>query len=82
MIMSVLNHMESGKLRITTPELKIAVSPEYSHMIGARVIDGRPCLAFVHLVHFAYGICRQRLLKYRHDARRILNIPPCLCRKL
>ena len=35
------NIMESGKFQITTPEVKIAVSPEYSHMIEARVIDGR-----------------------------------------
>ena len=35
------NIMESGKFQITTPEMKIAVSPEYSHMIEARVIDGR-----------------------------------------
>lgn len=35
------NIIESGKFQITTPEVKIAVSPEYSHMIEARVIDGR-----------------------------------------
>lgn len=35
------NIMESGKFQITTPEVKIAVSPEHSHMIEARVIDGR-----------------------------------------
>ena len=33
--------MESGKFQITTPEVKISVSPEYSAMIEARVIDGR-----------------------------------------
>ena len=31
----------SGKFQITTPEVKIAVAPEYSYMIEARVIDGR-----------------------------------------
>ena len=35
------NLMESGKFQITTPEVKISVSPEYSAMIEARVIDGR-----------------------------------------
>ena len=35
------NIIESGKFQITTPEVKIAVAPEYSHMIEARVIDGR-----------------------------------------
>ena len=35
------NIIESGKFQITTPEVKIAVSPEYSYMIEARVIDGR-----------------------------------------
>ena len=35
------NIIESGKFQITTPEVKITVSPEYSHMIEARVIDGR-----------------------------------------
>lgn len=35
------NIIESGKFQITTPEVKIAVSPEYSHMIEARVINGR-----------------------------------------
>ena len=35
------NIMESGKFQITTPEVKIAVAPEYSHIIEARVIDGR-----------------------------------------
>ena len=35
------NLIESGKFQITTPEVKIAVAPEYSHMIEARVIDGR-----------------------------------------
>ena len=35
------NIIESGKFQITTPEVKIAVAPEYSYMIEARVIDGR-----------------------------------------
>ena len=35
------NIIDSGKFQITTPEVKIAVAPEYSHMIEARVIDGR-----------------------------------------
>ena len=35
------NIIESGKFQITTPEVKIAVAPEYSHMIEARIIDGR-----------------------------------------
>ena len=35
------NIVESGKFQITTPEVKIAVAPEYSYMIEARVIDGR-----------------------------------------
>ena len=35
------NIIESGKFQITTSEVKIAVAPEYSHMIEARVIDGR-----------------------------------------
>ena len=35
------NIIESGKFQIATPEVKIAVAPEYSHMIEARVIDGR-----------------------------------------
>ena len=35
------NIIESGKFQITTPEVKITVSPECSHMIEARVIDGR-----------------------------------------
>ena len=35
------NIIESGKFQITTPEVKIVVAPEYSHMIEARVIDGR-----------------------------------------
>ena len=35
------NIIGSGKFQITTPEVKIAVAPEYSHMIEARVIDGR-----------------------------------------
>ena len=35
------NIVESGKFQVTTPEVKIAVAPEYSCMIEARVIDGR-----------------------------------------
>ena len=35
------NIIDSGKFQITTPEVKIAVAPEYSYMIEARVIDGR-----------------------------------------
>lgn len=35
------NIIESSKFLITTPEVKIAVSPEYSYMVEARVIDGR-----------------------------------------
>ena len=35
------NIIDSGKFRITTPDVKIAVAPEYSHMIEARAIDGR-----------------------------------------
>ena len=35
------NIIDSGRFQITTPEVKIAVAPEYSHMIEARVIDGR-----------------------------------------
>lgn len=35
------NIIDSGKFQITTPEVKIAVAPEYSHMIEARIIDGR-----------------------------------------
>ena len=33
--------MESGKFQITTPEVKITVSPAYSDRLEARVIDGR-----------------------------------------
>ena len=35
------NLIEAGKFQITTPEVKITVSPEYSYMVAARVIDGR-----------------------------------------
>ena len=35
------NLIEAGKFQITTPEVKITVSPEYSYMVEARVIDGR-----------------------------------------
>ena len=35
------NLMESGKFQITTPEVKITVSPAYSDRLEARVIDGR-----------------------------------------
>ena len=35
------NIIDSGKFQITTPEVKIAVAPEYSHMIEPRIIDGR-----------------------------------------
>lgn len=35
------NIIDSGKFQITTQEEKIAVAPEYSHMIEARIIDGR-----------------------------------------
>lgn len=35
------NLIEAGKFQVTTPEVKITVSPEYSYMVEARVIDGR-----------------------------------------
>ena len=39
--MNPKNLIEAGKFQITTPEVKITVSPEYSYMVEARVIDGR-----------------------------------------
>lgn len=35
------NIVDTGKFQIATPEVKISVSPEYSHLIEARVIGGR-----------------------------------------
>ena len=35
------NLIDSGKFQISTPEVKITVSPDYSHSIEARVIGGR-----------------------------------------
>ena len=35
------NLMESNRFQIHTPEVKIAVAPEYSYMVEARIIDGR-----------------------------------------
>lgn len=35
------NLMEGNKFQITTPEVKISVAPEFSHMVQARIIDGR-----------------------------------------
>lgn len=35
------NIIESKKFEVTTPEVKITIAPEHSHMIEARMIDGR-----------------------------------------
>lgn len=35
------NLIDSGRFQIKTPEATIQVSPEYSHLVQARVIDGR-----------------------------------------
>ena len=33
--------IESRKFEITTPEIKISVAPEFSHMVETRILDGR-----------------------------------------
>ena len=35
------NVIESRKFEITTPEIKISVAPEFSHMVETRILDGR-----------------------------------------
>ena len=35
------NVIESRKFEITTPEIKISVNPEFSHMVETRILDGR-----------------------------------------
>lgn len=38
------NIIESNKFQVVTPEVKISVTPEYSHLVETRVIDGRKYL--------------------------------------
>lgn len=38
------NIIESKKFEVVTPSVKITVSPEFSHMIRTKVVDGKQCL--------------------------------------
>ena len=35
------NIIESRKFELTTPQVRIAVDPEYSYMVETRIIDGK-----------------------------------------